>query len=71
MRIVFLLLSLVLTAPAFSADPPKSGRRYDKNGKFDGTYRETRRGHLRLYDENGKFEGTVRPDRPRRPTRLD
>ena len=68
--LALLLIWLLLWASWVWADPPASGRRYDKDGQFDGTYRE-QRGRLRLYDENGKFEGTAVPDARGRLRRYD
>lgn len=46
-----------LTSIAFAEDPPKSYRRYDELGRFDGTMREDREGNLRFYNEKGQYEG--------------
>ena len=46
-----------LTSVAFAKDPPKTYRRYDESGRFDGTTREDEEGNLRFYDENGQYKG--------------
>lgn len=52
-----------LTSIAFAKDPPKSYRRYDELGRFDGTMREDREGNLRYYNEKGQYEGYARRKR--------
>lgn len=50
----------VLTASALAEDPPKSWRRYDESGRFEGTTREDQDGKLRFYNEKGEYEGYAR-----------
>ena len=45
------------TSVALAKDPPKTYRRYDDSGRFDGTTREDDEGNLRFYDENGRYRG--------------
>jgi hypothetical protein len=52
-----------LTSVAAAKDPPKSYRRYDELGRFDGTTREDREGNLRFYNEKGEYEGYARQKR--------
>lgn len=60
-------VSILVLASWFApvATAGDSGRRYDRDNAFRGTYRVTESGTIRLYDENGRFEGTVVPDRYR------
>ena len=52
------ILSLdALTSIALAKDPPKTYRRYDESGRFDGTTREDEEGNLRFYDKNGQYSG--------------
>ena len=60
MKSMLILSGLLLSFVATAAD---TGRRYDKDNNFDGTYRVTESGTIRLYDEKGNFEGTVVPGR--------
>lgn len=60
MKTILILAGLLLTLTATAAD---TGRRYDKDNNFNGTYRVTESGTIRLYDEKGNFEGTVVPGR--------
>lgn len=46
-----------LTSVALAKDPPKTYRRYDQLGRFEGISREDDEGKLRFYDENGRYEG--------------
>ena len=46
-----------LTSVALAKDPPKTYRRYDDLGRFDGTTREDEEGNLRFYDKNGQYKG--------------
>jgi hypothetical protein len=46
-----------LTSIALAKDPPKTYRRYDESGRFDGTTREDGEGNLRFYDEKGQYKG--------------
>jgi hypothetical protein len=46
-----------LTSLALAKDPPKTYRRYDDSGRFDGTTREDEEGNLRFYDEKGQYKG--------------
>jgi len=57
------LLLIVALMPAGIAAADESGRRYDSENRFQGSYRVTETGTIRLYDENGRFEGTVVPKR--------
>ena len=45
------------TSVALAEDPPKTWRRYDDAGRFDGTTREDEEGNLRFYNEKGEYEG--------------
>jgi hypothetical protein len=60
MKAILTLSCLLLSFVATAAD---TGRRYDKDNNFNGTYRVTESGTIRLYDEKGNFEGTVVPGR--------
>ncbi len=46
-----------LTSVALAKDPPKTYRRYDESGRFDGTTREDEDGNLSFYNEKGEYEG--------------
>lgn len=60
MKAVLVMLILMLSSVAWAAD---TGRRYDSNNQFQGTYRVNESGTIRLYDEKGLFEGTIVPRR--------
>jgi hypothetical protein len=45
------------TSVVLAEDPPKTYRRYDDAGRFDGTTREDEEGNLRFYNEKGEYEG--------------
>jgi hypothetical protein len=52
------ILSLdALTSIALAKDPPKTYRRYDDFGRFDGLTSEDEEGNLRFYDEKGNYKG--------------
>jgi len=42
---------------AFAKDPPKTYRRYDDAGRFEGITREDEDGNLSFYNEKGEYEG--------------
>jgi hypothetical protein len=46
-----------LTSIALAKDPPKTYRRYDEQGRFEGTTREDEEGNLRFYDKKGQYKG--------------
>jgi hypothetical protein len=46
-----------LTSVALAKDPPKTYRRYDDSGRFEGITREDEEGNLRFYDEKGEYKG--------------
>lgn len=46
-----------LTSVALAKDPPKTYRRYDDAGRFEGITREDDEGNLRFYDKNGQYKG--------------
>ncbi len=46
-----------LTSVALAKDPPKTYRRYDDSGRFEGISREDEEGNLRFYDKNGQYKG--------------
>lgn len=46
-----------LTSIALAEDPPKTYRRYDDQGRFEGTTREDEEGNLRFYDKKGQYKG--------------
>lgn len=46
-----------LASVAYAGDPPKTYRRYDQLGRFEGTTREDDEGNLRFYDEKGRYKG--------------
>ena len=56
---LIVLTGLSLTSVAMAGD---SGRRYDSNNGFQGTYRVTESGTDRLYDANGNYEGKIIPN---------
>jgi len=60
MRTMLTVLLLLVHTAAWSAD---TGRRYDSKSGFQGTYRITESGIIRLYDPKGNFEGTIVPGR--------
>jgi len=60
MKAAFVMLILLLSSVAWAAD---TGRRFDSNNQFQGSYRVTESGIIRLYDEKGLFEGTIVPGR--------
>jgi hypothetical protein len=57
------LIPLSCLLLSFAATAADTGRRYDKDNNFDGSYRVTESGTIRLYDEKGNFEGTIVPGR--------
>lgn len=57
---ITLILCLLASSLAVAGE---SGRRYDNNNNFIGTYVRGKDGTYRLYDNNNTFEGTVVPDR--------
>lgn len=46
-----------LSSVALAEDPPKTYRRYDDFGRFEGITREDEEGNLRFYDEKGQYKG--------------
>ncbi|MBL8199767.1 MAG: hypothetical protein JNK40_02235 [Chromatiales bacterium] len=46
-----------LATVALAKDPPKTYRRYDEQGRFQGITREDEEGNLRFYDKKGQYKG--------------
>lgn len=54
--IIFVLMVSVIFARAMAEE---TGRRYDAKGNYNGSYRVTESGKIRLYDEKGNYEGSI------------
>jgi hypothetical protein len=56
LAIIFVLMVSVIFARAMADEV---GHRYDAKGAYNGSYRVTESGKIRLYDEKGNYEGSI------------